>query len=123
MGEIADAIINGEFDFITGVYLGKGAGYPRTRTNFKNRSKVKAGRNYQSNKSKVWRLMFCDGNPANLSETILFLIVQEYIHAELKLPQKIKETTAYKHVLKDERRFKNWYAEKYPNYSKHVTRD
>lgn len=30
MGDIADAIIDGEFDYITGEYLGRGCGYPRT---------------------------------------------------------------------------------------------
>lgn len=31
MGEIADAIINGDFDEVTGEYLGQGYGYPRTK--------------------------------------------------------------------------------------------
>lgn len=31
MGEIADSLINGEFDYITGEYLGEEVGYPRTR--------------------------------------------------------------------------------------------
>ncbi|MCC8153097.1 MAG: hypothetical protein LIP01_02095 [Tannerellaceae bacterium] len=30
MGEIADSLINGEFDYITGEYLGEPCGYPRT---------------------------------------------------------------------------------------------
>lgn len=30
MGEIADGLINGDFDFYTGEYLGRGGGYPRT---------------------------------------------------------------------------------------------
>ena len=30
MGEIADALIDGEFDFLTGEYIGPGVGYPRT---------------------------------------------------------------------------------------------
>ena len=30
MGEIADSLINGEFDCITGEYLGEEVGYPRT---------------------------------------------------------------------------------------------
>lgn len=29
MGEIADAMINGEFDYETGEYLGPAVGYPR----------------------------------------------------------------------------------------------
>ena len=30
MGEIADSLISGEFDYITGEYLGEAVGYPRT---------------------------------------------------------------------------------------------
>ena len=30
MGEIADSLINGEFDFYTGEYIGRPVGYPRT---------------------------------------------------------------------------------------------
>lgn len=30
MGEIADGLINGDFDFYTGEYLGPGGGFPRT---------------------------------------------------------------------------------------------
>jgi hypothetical protein len=30
MGEIADGLINGDFDYITGEYLGEGYGIPRT---------------------------------------------------------------------------------------------
>ena len=30
MGEIADGLINGEFDYHTGEYIGKPVGYPRT---------------------------------------------------------------------------------------------
>lgn len=30
MGEIAEGLINGDFDFYTGEYIGKGYGYPRT---------------------------------------------------------------------------------------------
>lgn len=30
MGEMADAILNGDFDSVTGEYLGEGQGFPRT---------------------------------------------------------------------------------------------
>lgn len=30
MGEIADSLINGEFDFYTGEYIGRPTGIPRT---------------------------------------------------------------------------------------------
>lgn len=32
MGDIADSMINGEFDFITGEYIGRPTCYPRTRS-------------------------------------------------------------------------------------------
>jgi len=31
MGEIAEGLVNGDFDYITGEYIGKGIGVPRTR--------------------------------------------------------------------------------------------
>lgn len=31
MGEIAEGMINGDFDYVTGEYLGPGEGFPRTR--------------------------------------------------------------------------------------------
>ena len=33
MGEIADGLINGDFDFHTGEYIGRGWGFPRTLDN------------------------------------------------------------------------------------------
>lgn len=30
MGEIANSLINGDFDFYTGEYIGRGKGFPRT---------------------------------------------------------------------------------------------
>lgn len=30
MGEMADGLINGDFDYITGEYMGEGHGFPRT---------------------------------------------------------------------------------------------
>lgn len=33
MGDIAESMINGDFDFFTGEYIGKGYGMPRTKNN------------------------------------------------------------------------------------------
>ena len=41
MGEIADSLINGEFDFITGEYLGEAVGFPRTRSYGKRNAIIK----------------------------------------------------------------------------------
>lgn len=107
MGEIADAMIDGELDYITGEYIGRGVGYPRTM--------VREWKPQVSNTSKVFALMFPKGNPHNLSHTQLWIIIIEYCFDELRLPQNIKDNTALKHILKDEERFKKWYAEKYPH--------
>lgn len=45
MGEIADSIINGDFDYITGEYLGPGDGFPRT-------SEDSQGWDFKTTKSK-----------------------------------------------------------------------
>lgn len=71
-------------------------------------------------KNKVWSWMFPYGNPANLSRHILFLIAEEFVHDVLKLPKTIKEETGYKHIFRNESKFKEWYKEKYPNYQKHL---
>jgi hypothetical protein len=121
MGEIAEGLINGDFDSVTGEYLGEGGGFPRSRSNYyKKRSRVQAGNNYQSNKSRCWRLMFSGNNTANLSVIQLRLIVEEYAIEELKMQSNIKEQTIYKHILRDEQRFKNWYATKYQHLAKYV---
>jgi hypothetical protein len=49
MGEIADAMIDGEFDYITGEYLGRGVGYPRTRDD-ERQNNVAGVRKYLKNK-------------------------------------------------------------------------
>lgn len=36
MGDIADGLINGDFDFYTGEYLGEGQGFPRTSRDYHN---------------------------------------------------------------------------------------
>lgn len=35
MGEIADGLINGDFDFHTGEYIGRGGGFPRTNEKYR----------------------------------------------------------------------------------------
>lgn len=115
MGEIADSLIDGEFDFRTGEYIGPGVGYPRTKEKgFKGGN---PGRNYQSNKSKVWGLIFPPGNPNNISDYQIFSIVEQYVHGVLNLPKETKEKTAYKHILKNKAAFVEWYKEKYPHWA------
>ena len=41
MGNVAEGLINGEFDFHTGEYLGNPVGYPRSTVNPRNKAKYK----------------------------------------------------------------------------------
>jgi hypothetical protein len=109
MGEISESLINGEFDSITGEYIGKPCGYPRTihRTGTK-------PINYQT---EVYKLILKKGNSFNISHIQISLIVEQYAHKELKLQQNVKEATVYKHILKDKPRFKAWYLITYPQYN------
>lgn len=50
MGEIADGLINGDFDFYTGEYIGRGYGIPRTR----NRSLEWEKNNYTRSKNEAF---------------------------------------------------------------------
>lgn len=75
MGGIADSLINGEFDFITGEYIGEAVGFPRTRSYGKRNappiikkpsSKANVGitnmckdRGFDSRKKQNWCLSSC----------------------------------------------------------------
>ncbi len=52
MGDIADGLINGDFDFYTGEYMGRGYGVPRTR-----------------NKSLPWEKRRGDGKAKNFLDS------------------------------------------------------
>ena len=51
MGEIADGLINGDFDFYTGEYIGRGFGIPRT----KNRSLEWEKKNFTQSKEVAFK--------------------------------------------------------------------
>lgn len=44
MGEIADDIIDGVFDYISGEYIGEGVGFPRTKHGSSNKADLEADR-------------------------------------------------------------------------------
>lgn len=54
MGDIADGILNGDFDMYTGEYLGPGGGFPRTaqrrRQSVRERNNIKVRRFLKSQK-------------------------------------------------------------------------
>lgn len=57
MGEIADSLINGDFDFYTGEYLGRGHGIPRTHDRslpWERRNKPNHDKDFASNKEAAY---------------------------------------------------------------------
>lgn len=58
MGEIADSLINGEFDCITGEYLGEAVGYPRTHGG--RRGYVSSVEKKPTSKANVWVTSRCE---------------------------------------------------------------
>ncbi len=112
MGEIADGMIDGTFDSMTGEYLGEGPGYPRTFANRPARTS-----NY---KKTVYGIMLGKGNKSNISHIQIDLIVKLYVIGILKLSPNIKITTAYKHITLHEQEFIEWYKKHYPHFSTHL---
>lgn len=112
MGEIADSIIDGEFDYITGEYIGPGVGYPRTRhgNNPKKKKKKSVPLNPESYKAQVLKLLFADTNQKGFN---LHEVVRDYCVEELKMQKNISEKVACKYVLLDPTKFKAWFIEKY----------
>jgi len=112
MGEIAEMILDGILDQYTGEYIGKGVGCPRS---FKKKKPVVSFK--QQVLSVMWRGI-AKGNPRNISHIQLDLIIEEYVHGILKLPQEIKESTACKHIMKDAKAFHTWFKKTYSHYQK-----
>ncbi len=114
MGEIAEGLIDGTFDSVTGEYLGEGPGYPRTRERTKRGSKPI---NYES---IAYGILMPKGKPDNMPIDKADAIIVEYTQDILKLPQNIKKKTACKHIKINKTYFIKWFKEKYPQFSKHL---
>ncbi len=113
MGEIADSLINGEFDYISGEYLGKPIGYPRTKSNKKKHKPNPPKPNY----SIVYELITEDkaSKVFSISHDQISEIVLDYAHTVLNLPKEVKESTVHKHIKRTKVKFVTWLREKYPN--------
>lgn len=68
MGDISDSMINGEFDFYTGEYIGKPVGYPRTRR--------KPYRNEDNHAASIGIRMFLQNN--GIQRENFTSVVREY---------------------------------------------
>jgi hypothetical protein len=69
MGEIADDLIDGTFDYVSGEYLGEGPGYPRTMHREK-------GKNYGSN-PKVGATKYLLGRDIPLKDQ--YKLIKEFV--------------------------------------------
>lgn len=71
MGEIADSLIDGEFDYISGEYLGEGVGYPRTLhgNNKRHQSESEKDRAYLQCKN----LIFTWGKAKNIFDAVAII--------------------------------------------------
>lgn len=85
MGDIADAILDGEFDEVTGEYIGEGVGYPRTLT-----------KNYIHNKSKYRKYS------AKLFGVIKFLNNRGLPNWQEIMKEYLKQSDNYKQDLSNE---------------------
>lgn len=116
MGEIADGLINGDFDFFTGEYIGRGGGFPRTKNKSLKWEKSKPAWYYNSGRStkdskelygiKCFLYNNCfDYMTAHNANTVFNEILAKYG----KSPEEIQ---------KDWPAFKQWVLTNYPKKKK-----
>lgn len=112
MGEIADSMINGEFDYITGEYIGKPVGYPRSNENrihFRKRGKRFKNKNFTENQ-KVKGVMFYLYDKGHKNPQEAHGIIYEFcIFAGIVLPDKRKIVFACGKIQENFPIFLNWY--------------
>lgn len=102
MGEIADGLINGDFDFYTGEYIGRGYGIPRTR----NKSLAWENRAARASEEKqnAYRAInkFIQKKLGNLTKKEIKNVIDEYRAGEDHFKDKCVE------IMKDFSRFANF---------------
>lgn len=112
MGEIADGLINGDFDYITGEYLGEGFGFPRTANDFKARKKQqKEYWNSLSEEEKEVRRVYTKIMGKEMAQ-IRMRNISEFLHKELGMSIVPKKEEQYKIVYDN--------LEKFKQYLKHI---
>lgn len=114
MGEIADGLINGDFDFYTGEYLGRGDGFPRSkkgRIEFRNR-----GRRFRQNnftgKQKKQGVEFWLYDKGVKNAEIAHGIIREYVfYNDWQVPNKRFIQNACVKIQQNFPAFTKWYNE------------
>lgn len=108
MGDIAESMINGEFDYMTGEYIGRPTGYPRTYGDIKRKRKRKIAHNP---KKGVTIYLSRHG----IDKTQHIHIMRKYITESTERILKTNETKHYLCVIisKDFKSFRKWFLSNY----------
>lgn len=109
MGDIADGMINGDFDYITGEYIGNGSGFPRTDSYNEEESKKRAKDywNSLSKEEKEVRNIYKDIRGKQMAQVRMREIGQ-FIIKELNILQLPKSSEQYVLVYNNLNKFKEY---------------
>lgn len=111
MGEIADSIIDGEFDYITGEYLGEGVGYPRSIYDNYQKPKSKKKGSPHTGLHKFISLNIRRKNNPNVGSYCNIIILkygEEVLGLKDLSPKQVSNI-----ITKDFKSFKTWFFEIY----------
>jgi hypothetical protein len=113
MGEIADGLINGDFDSITGEYLGEGYGFPRSihddPAHYRNdRARHKAYWNSLSKEQQEVMKTYQSIRGKNNTSSYRMMEISKFISKELKLTKLPKSDEQYKLVYNNIDKFKEF---------------
>lgn len=110
MGDIADDMIDGVFDFHTGEYIGPGVGHPRTLDGSLPWEKPKNGRKDAVAGVHIFLDRFAYKTKQTIEKDVL---VKAYQGEVLKLPPTAKFSTVCRHIQEDWSQFVKWVNETY----------
>ncbi len=111
MGDIADSIINGDFDYITGEYIGEGYGFPRT-TNSNHVNKIQTSSKAVNGVDK-FMCYFPKLRAKTPYERIDIIFKFNEVVLKLELPKNNKLQFICKHIQKDFGVFAKYIRERY----------
>jgi len=115
VGEIAESLINGEFDYISGEYMGKPVGYPRTRE----RMGVKQTINFRNRAAMFNGVATFLDTKGYVGKKLRRPILEAYaLHNELPDAVNISNHIIAEHIQANWRDFLYWFNTNYLNKKK-----
>jgi len=105
MGEIADMMINGDMDCITGEYLGEGYGYPRTRERGYSESQVA----YSPKQNYIGVASWLHKRGFVKKQDVREILVAYATHLELPNPDSKGNNNISVHIQGDFNKFTKWF--------------